>query len=205
MSYTKLVVGLTGGIGCGKTTVSKLFAHHHVTVIDTDFLARELTRPGTKAFLEIIDKFGTEIIKQNGHLDRRELRKLVFTDPEKRLWLERLLHPLIREEINQQIAASTSPYCIVVIPLLFETSPNPAINRILVVDAPEELQIKRTITRDLQSHPEIEAIMLTQASRKTRMDGADDIIFNDKGPENLVPQVDALHEQYLAIAKENNP
>ena len=194
-------MGLTGGIGSGKSTVSKLFAHHGITIIDTDFLARELTRPNTPAFEKIVEKFGQDILKKNGHLDRKALRKIVFTTPEKRAWLEKLLHPLIREETNLQIAASTSPYCIVMVPLLFETTPNPAINRILVVDAPEELQIKRTAARDLQSHPEIEAIMRTQASREKRMAGADDIIFNDKGPENLIPQVDALHEQYLLLSK----
>jgi dephospho-CoA kinase len=204
MPYTKLIVGLTGGIGSGKSTVADLFAERGITIIDTDILAREVISEETPAFKTLVDYFGSDIVTANGSLDRRALRHLVFANPEKRTWLENLLHPLIREAIKKQIDVSTSAYCIVVIPLLFETKPNPVINRILVVDTPEELQLQRAISRDQQTPLQIKNIMLTQVTREHRLAGADDVIINDKSPEHLIPQVEALHNFYLTLVEKPN-
>jgi dephospho-CoA kinase len=199
MSSINLVVGLTGGIGSGKSTVARLFANYGVPIVDTDQIARDLTEPGTPAFQTIVNQFD-KITMSNGQLNRRLLRQLIFADPEKRIWLEELLHPLIREEVLRQLALLKAPYCIVVIPLLFENPPDPIIKRVLVVDTDEELQIARVAKRDVHSVMEIEAIMATQVSRKVRLDGADDIIFNTQEPEFLMPQVEELHKSYLKIA-----
>jgi dephospho-CoA kinase len=199
MSSIKLVVGLTGGIGSGKSTVAGLFANHGVPVVDTDIIARQLAEPGRPAFLAISERF-TNAIAADGTLNRRMLREIIFEDSEQRIWLEELLHPLIREEMQRQISLLESPYCIVVIPLLFENPANPVIQRILVVDTDPELQVARVANRDLHSILEVESIIATQVSRQVRLDGADDIIFNTQRPEFLVPQVDALHKSYLAIA-----
>ena len=199
MSSTKLVVGITGGIGSGKSTVAALFANHGVPIIDTDQISRDLTVKGSPALQAIALQFG-ETLLRNGELNRKSLRQLVFADPEKRIWLEELLHPLIRDEMRNQVAGVSAPYCMVIIPLLFENPANPLINRILVVDTDEELQIARVAERDFHSTIEVEAIMETQVSRQVRLDGADDIIFNTAGPEFLVPQVEKLHLAYLALA-----
>jgi dephospho-CoA kinase len=199
MSSIKLVVGLTGGIGSGKSTVAQLFANYDVPIVDTDLIARELTAPGSDALQSIAEKF-PNVITSDGQLDRKLLRQLIFTDSEKRTWLEELLHPLIRTEMQRQIELLQSPYCIAVIPLLFENPPNPIINRILVVDTEPKLQLDRVATRDLHSIMEVEAIIATQVSRQVRLDGADDIIFNTQGPAFLMPQVEKLHNSYLALA-----
>lgn len=196
-----LVVGLTGGIGSGKSTVAKLFADKGVRVIDTDQLARDLTQLNQPAFKKIIEKFGTALLNEDGTLNRAALRKIVFADPEKRMWLEKLLHPFIRMEIKRQIKINHSPYCIVMIPLLLETKPNPLIQRILVVDATEEQQIERAHTRDKLSIEEIKTIMQSQVKRDQRLAAADDIIDNAGQPEGLTSQVNKLHEFYLSIAK----
>jgi dephospho-CoA kinase len=197
MPYAKLVVGLTGGIGSGKTTVANLFAEHGVTIIDTDQIARDITQPGQPAFDAIIKYFGTDMTLPTGELNRSRLRKLVFADPHKRDWLEKLLHPIIREETGKQIKLAQSPYCIVVIPLLFETKPNPLIHRILVVDAPEELQVIRTQQRDNISDLDVNAIIKTQVTRKVRLAAADDVIENEGDMKNLIAQVNKLHQFYL--------
>jgi dephospho-CoA kinase len=199
MSSIKLVVGLTGGIGSGKSTVAGLFANRDVPIVDTDIIGRQLSEPGKPAFLAITERF-KNTIAADGTLNRRLLREIIFKDSEQRIWLEELLHPLIREDMQRQINLLESPYCMVVIPLLFENPPNPIIQRILVVDTDPELQLARVAHRDLHSVLEVEAIIATQVSRQVRLDGADDIIFNTQGPEFLVPQVDALHKSYLAIA-----
>lgn len=195
-----LVVGLTGGIGSGKSTVAKLFAEKGVTVIDTDQLARDLTLSGQPALNKIVAEFGKNILLSDKTLNRAALRQQVFTDPSKRRWLEELLHPLIRAETKRLIESAKSPYCIVVIPLLFETKPNPLINRILVVDATEEQQITRAKTRDRLSEKEIQAIIHTQVARQHRLDNANDIILNDGDLKHLIPQIEKLHLYYLKIA-----
>ncbi|MCW5584393.1 MAG: dephospho-CoA kinase, partial [Gammaproteobacteria bacterium] len=160
-----LVIGLTGGIGSGKSTVANLFAEQGVPVIDADVIAREITAPNKPAFSSIVKHFGQSILNPDGTLDRTKLRQIIFHNPKQRLWLEKLLHPQIRNEMQQQIAKMTAPYCIAVIPLLLEVEFFSFINRILVVDAPESAQIRRVMLRDHMSQPDIEAILKTQAPR----------------------------------------
>ncbi len=195
------VIGLTGGIGSGKSTVAKLFSDKGVTVIDTDQLARDVTAPDQPALQLIQKKFGKEILLPDGNLNRSLLRQMIFDDPAKRIWLEQLLHPLIRTELKRLAEASASPYCIAVIPLLFETQPNPLINRVLTIDLSEEDQIQRTQIRDKLSPEAVHAILKTQASRELRREKADDIIYNHGSIEDLVSQVDQLHQAYLLLAK----
>jgi dephospho-CoA kinase len=193
------VIGLTGGIGSGKTTVANLFAEKGITVIDTDQLARDVILPGQAALKNIHEKFGSEVISPDGTLNRAALRKIIFQDSAKRVWLEQLLHPLIRAEMQRQIETSTSPYCIVVIPLLFETEPNPLINRILTVDIPEEEQIKRAQLRDQLPAEEIATILKTQASRELRLQKSHDVIHNHGTIKDLQSQVEKLHQHYLTL------
>ncbi len=196
-----LVIGLTGGISSGKTTVANLFAAKGITIIDTDIISRQVTEPGKTGLNEIVDKFGADILSPNNTLDRGKLRSIVFADQTKRLWLEQLLHPLIRTEMYEQIQSATSPYCIAVIPLLFETKPYSLINRILVVDATEEQQLKRATARDNISLEQINSILKTQVSRAKRLSAADDVIFNSGNLEELYSQVDKLHEFYLSLSQ----
>jgi|SRR5580692_4093266 dephospho-CoA kinase len=194
-----LIIGLTGGIGSGKSTVAKLFEKKGIAVIDTDQLARDITRPEKPALKKIIEKFGTDILLPNATLDRTKLRKLIFEDDHKRIWLEQLLHPMIRDELREQIQAAQSPYCIVMIPLLIETAPNPLINRILVVDAEKEEQLERAATRDNQTGSQIYSILSKQATRAQRLKAADDVISNMGTLEDLQGQVDALHKYYMSL------
>lgn len=194
-----LVIGLTGGIGSGKSTVATLFADKGIHVIDTDQLSRDLTQPGQPALQQIVNQFGADILLADGKLDRAKLRAIIFSDEKKRRWLEQLLHPLIRVAMEQQIATSTSPYCILVIPLLFETPPNPLIQRVLVVDAPEYLQIARTKERDNTHEDAVQTILDTQISREKRLKLADDVIYNHGSLLDLTEQVDRLHKFYEEI------
>lgn len=199
-----LVIGLTGGIGSGKSVVAKLFADKNIHVIDTDQLARDVAQPGKPALQQIVKKFGHDILLTDNTLDRAKLRSIVFADPEKRHWLEQLLHPLIRAEMKQQIDASPSPYCIVVIPLLFETEPNPLIQRTLVVDATEEAQRTRAAARDKTTSENIQTILNTQISREKRLSLADDIIQNHGSFIDLARQVDKMHEFYLSLSEQDH-
>jgi dephospho-CoA kinase len=201
MHSAKLVVGLTGGIGSGKSTVAGLFQKLGITIIDTDQLARDAVQPHTAAFDIIVKKFGAVVVSESGGINRKALRDIVFTDRLARAWLEQLLHPLIREEMARQATTATSPYCIAVIPLLFETTPNPIISRILVVDIKEGLQIQRASHRDKESAAKVEAILHAQVSRETRLAGAHDIIYNDKSLADLIPQVEKLHKLYLSLCQ----
>lgn len=196
-----LVIGLTGGIGSGKTTVAKLFSEHGVTVIDTDQLARDVTQAGQPALKDIAKEFGESILQSDGSLNRSALRKIIFSDDNKRIWLEKLLHPLIRAEMKKQAESAQSAYCIVVIPLLLETEPNPLINRILVIDTSENEQIKRTQARDNCTPAEVEDILRTQVNRAARLAAANDVIDNTGTKADLITQVDRLHGFYSALAK----
>lgn len=196
-----LVIGLTGGIGSGKSTVAKLFAERGVTIIDTDHLAREVTQKDQPALKHISAKFGHDILLPDGALNRSALRKIIFNNENYRIWLEQLLHPLIRAQMQQTITTAKPPYCIVVIPLLLETQPNPLINRILVVDATEDHQIKRTQTRDSSTPADVKAILKTQVSRDQRLTAADDIIENNGTLTDLIPQVEKLHLFYTHLAE----
>lgn len=199
-----LVIGLTGGIGSGKTTVAKLFQEKGITVIDTDQLAREVIERGSPALESIKKYFGNSILNSDQSLNRNALRKIIFQNDEKRIWLEKLLHPLIRHELKKQIQYATSAYCIVVIPLLFETDPNPLIDRILVVDSSEENQINRTCMRDNSSIEEVKAILKTQVERTKRLALADDVIINNHSIDDLAVEVNKIHKLYTRIAQKNS-
>jgi len=194
-----LVVGLTGGIGSGKTTVANMFAEHGVPIIDADVVARNVTTPDKPAFASIVKHFGHDVVLANGTLDRNKLRHLIFHDPKQRLWLEKLLHPQIREEMHKQIQQMSAPYCVAVIPLLLEVEFYSFINRILVVDAPENDQINRVMQRDNSSKADVEAILKSQAHRKDRRAKAHDIITNDGAIADLALQVEKLHEMYTKM------
>lgn len=193
------IVGLTGGIGSGKTAVSDRFAALGITVVDADVCARTVVEPGKPALQSITDHFGKEVLNPDGSLDRARLRQIVFADEPQRKWLEAQLHPLIFEEMWNQLQAATSPYAILVSPLLVEAGQNALCQRVLVVDTPEDVQLARAIERDANSAEQIKAIMATQASRETRRQQADDLIVNDGSLEKLFQQVDNLHHHYLGI------
>jgi dephospho-CoA kinase len=196
-----LVVGLTGGIGSGKTTVASLFADLGVPIIDADDVAKAVTQPDQPAFMDIIDHFDEELLKYDGTLDRAKLREVIFKHPEERQWLENLLHPLIIEEMQRRIKSLTNPYCIAVIPLLIETGPYPFIDRILIIDTPEHLQRERATSRD-KAHPDhIQAIINAQSKRDHRISQAHDIITNDSVKDHLVPQVESLHLLYTRLGR----
>jgi dephospho-CoA kinase len=198
-----LVVGLTGGIGSGKTTVANGFSALGVPVIDTDQLARELVEPGQPALDKIIATFGSEAITADGRLDRDYMRQLIFTDSSRKLQLEAILHPGIRQRIKTLLADIRSPYCIVVIPLLLETRQTDLVDRILVVDSPEKEQLTRVAARDSLSDNAIMAIINTQADRNTRLAAADDIIVNDRGMSELTGSIQKLHRRYMDITHDH--
>lgn len=196
------VVGITGGIGSGKTAVSDLFAARGITVVDADLASRVVVEPGRPALASIREHFGDDVIQADGSLDRAALRQRVFADEAERRWLETLLHPLIGEEIRSGLENAGSPYAVLVSPLLFEAGQVEMVNRVLVVDVPEALQVQRTAARDGNSEEQVRAIMAAQADRETRRSRADDVIVNDGSLEDLDQQVGQLHEQYLALAEQ---
>ncbi len=198
------VVGLTGGIGSGKTAVSDRFAELGIAIIDADIAARVVVEPGRPALAEIAEHFGSATLAANGELDRARLRELVFQNAAQRKWLETLLHPLIGTEILAQIQAATSPYAMLVSPLLIETAQRQLAQRVLVVDVPVQTQIARTMARDHNSAAQVQAIIASQASREQRLANADDVISNEQGLEHLNQQVQALHQKYLVLAAGEN-
>ncbi len=197
-----LVVGLTGGIGSGKSTVAALFDKKGVPIIDADEIARSITQRGEPVLKDILSLFGSDIFLPDGQLDRAKLRDIVFSNEIQRKKLEKLLHPLIRAEMKSRINTLKTAYCIVMIPLLLETHPNPLIKRILIVDTSEDLQISRSMLRDKLSREAVQAILNTQINRAKRLNLTDDIIINDGLLEDLIPQVDKLHAFYLSLAAE---
>lgn len=194
------VVGLTGGIGCGKSTVTALFANLGVQYVDADIVAREVIMPGTACLDAICRHFGNSILHSAGELDRAALRQRIFSNATDKSWLEQLLHPAIRQEMLAQLAALTSPYALLVAPLLLENKLNRFVQRVLVIDLPQSLQLQRAMARDSSSEQHIKAIMAAQISRTERLQLADDIITNDSSIADLAPQVAALHQQYLQLA-----
>ena len=199
-------VGLTGGIGSGKSTVADCFAAHGVPVIDTDAIARQLTVPGSAALKAIRAAFGKTVMQADGTLDRAGLRRLVFADAAARHQLEAILHPRIRQEVEQALATLAAPYAIIVIPLLVETGGyRDLLNRVLVVDCPEELQIARVMARNGLTYGDVHAILAAQAGRAERLSAADDVIINAATPAALAAEVSLLHQRYLALAAEPSP
>lgn len=197
------IVGLTGGIGAGKSTVSRLFSELGITVIDADHVARQVVEPDTFAYAAILSHYGSAILDKAGYLDRRRLRTIIFASNDEKFWLENLLHPLIRHRMQQEASRATSPYVIFSIPLLLESAPNPLIKRILVVDVPVTAQLERTMQRDQLSKAEVSAIIEQQISREQRLKWADDIIDNTVDQASLLAQVKQLHEKYLRLADPN--
>ena len=196
-----LKIGLTGGIGSGKSTAAERFLKLGVPVIDADVIAREIVEPGKPAFEAVVAAFGNQVVDEDGRLDRKALRTIVFADPEQKSRLENILHPQIHAEILHQLEQIAYPYCVVVIPLLAESKRNYPLDRILVVDLPEELQIARTTTRDKESAKHVEQIIRSQAPRQQRLSIADDVIENSGTPETLLKNIDSLHQKYLELAR----
>ncbi|MBX9848010.1 MAG: dephospho-CoA kinase [Rhodocyclaceae bacterium] len=196
------IVGLTGGIGSGKSAAAECFGAHGIAIIDADVVAHELTGPQGLAMPLIIDEFGTAVITSEGALDRAAMRTLAFADPEVRSRLEHILHPRIRRLCDERCAAATSPYALLVVPLLVESGTyRQRCQRLAVVDCPEETQIARVMTRNGMSRADVERIMAAQATRAQRLAVADDVIDNSGAPNALVPQIAALHDKYLDLAR----
>lgn len=195
-----LVIGLTGGIGSGKSTIAELFATLGVPIIDMDQIARQVVEPGQPALAEIIREFGSDILDAEGHLDRRQLRECIFNSPDKRHRLEAILHPLIRQETERQLADLDAAYCIVVIPLLLESQQQSLVDRILAVDVPESQQITRTMQRDGISAGAVQKILAAQTDRQTRLAAADDIIDNAAALDQVRMRVVELDRQYRDLA-----
>ncbi len=195
-----LVIGLTGGIGTGKTAVANHFSALGVPIIDADELARDAVAPGQIGYEEIVREFGAEVLTSTGELDRRLMRKRVFADPAKRSRLEAILHPRVYAEIERRLNALDDAYAIVVVPLLIETGGSALVDRVLVVDAPEDLQIERVSQRDGSTREDVERILAAQLDRETRLQSADDVIENNSSESSLAQKVSMLHERYLAEA-----
>jgi len=196
------VVGLTGGIGSGKSAAAAEFERLGASVVDADAIAHQLTAAGGAALAEIRELFGNEVIAASGALDRDKMRERVFADPEAKKALEALLHPMIREESRRLIAGAAGPYVIHVVPLLVE-SPDyrSRVDRVLVIDAPEELQVERVRSRSGLSEAQVRAIVAAQATRARRLAAADDVIENRGTIEALREQVAALHRRYLEYSQ----
>ena len=194
-------VGLTGGIGSGKTTVADMFGALGASLIDTDAIAHALTAPHGAAMPAILAEFGDGFATPDGALDRARMRELVFTDPGARARLEGILHPRIREATAAAAAIATGPYVIFVVPLLIESGTwRERVTRILAVDCPEETQVARVMARNNLSEAQVRAIMAAQVTRAQRLAGADDVVLNDDGLDALRPQVERLHAFYMAEA-----
>lgn len=198
-------IGLTGGIGSGKSAAAEIFSELGVPLVDADIIARELVEPGQAALTEIIAAFGQEILDSQGSLDRARLRRLIFSDKPHRLRLEAILHPQILREMDCRTARLTAPYCVLVIPLLMETDQKNLVNRILVIDVAEEVQRRRLKTRDGFSDAEINAILGAQSTRAARLAAADDIIENNADLAALHRQVKHYHQKYLDLASRYLP
>jgi dephospho-CoA kinase len=196
------VVGISGGIGSGKTTVTDLFAKYAIEVIDADVIAREVVEPGTPALKAIVDKLGRSVLDESGSLDRAKLRILVFNDSEIKNWLNQLLHPAIRKQMLLQTQQAKSAYCLLSVPLLVENKLYEQVNRVVIVDVLEQTQLHRTLLRDKTNEQQILAIMSAQATRLQRLAVADDVIDNNGNADDLVKQVTQLHKNYLQFAKQ---
>ncbi len=206
MSFKKFSIGLTGGIGSGKSFVADLFAQHGASIIDTDLIAHQLTRAGGRAMPAIQEAFGVDYLAADGSLDRAAMRARVFTDESARRQLEGILHPLIASETDAAAQDARGDYLIFVVPLLVESGRwVDRVDRVLVVDCPEALQVERVVQRSQLSAAQVEAIMASQASRQQRLAVADDVILNDGSREPVEAAVARLHASYQVLAKRKSP
>ncbi|MEZ8283386.1 dephospho-CoA kinase [Vibrio splendidus] len=196
-----IIIGLSGGIASGKTTVANLFNEHfNIDIVDADIVAREVVAVGSDGLKQITDHFGETILLEDGALNRSKLRELIFSDPTEKQWLNDLLHPMIRNKIDSDLSKVTSPYALLVAPLLVENQMQGMADRVLIVDVPTEVQIERTMSRDNVSRGQVTAILKSQASREQRLAVADDVIKNHTKNQELLPQITDLHQKYLAIS-----
>ena len=196
-----LIIGLTGGIGSGKSVASDKFKSLGVAVVDADVASRTVVEPGKPALKEIEDHFGSGIITAEGKLDRNNLREIIATDPEERKWLESVLHPKIGEQITKEISESTSVYTLFVAPLLLETNSQEMCSRVVVVDVPKDVQIRRTAKRDKVSPNQVEQMVAAQMEREKRLEKADDVLLNSGTIEDLEKQVEELHKKYIQMVE----
>ena len=196
-----MIIGITGGIGSGKSAVTARFESLGITVVDADLAARVVVEPGRPALAAIAERFGPDILQADGTLDRAALRARVFADEDERGWLERLTHPLIGREIQAQLAASGSPYTILSSPLLLETRQRDLVDLVVVVDVPEAVQLQRTVARDDNDADQVRRIMAAQLSREARLEGADIVIDNAGSLADLDPVVAELHKEFLQRAE----
>ncbi|HJM15437.1 MAG TPA: dephospho-CoA kinase [SAR86 cluster bacterium] len=193
-----MIVGLTGGIGSGKTAVSDLFQGLGITIVDADIASRVVVEKGREELNKIADHFGKDILTSNGELDRAKLREVIFKSKEEKVWLESLLHPAIASQIQKELDSSKSPYTILVSPLLLETDQKNFCSTVLVVDVPVEIQIERTSKRDNVSEEQIKSIIASQIDRDSRLELADEVILNDGSIQNLESKVQELHNKFLS-------
>ncbi|NUW68555.1 dephospho-CoA kinase [Vibrio coralliilyticus] len=198
------VVGLTGGIASGKTTVANLFqSQFGIEIVDADVVAREVVEPGSEGLKAIEERWGSDILLHDGTLNRAKLREVIFTNEEEKAWVNGLLHPMIREKMQADIAKVTSPYGLLVIPLMVENNLQSLADRVLVVDVDKQTQMQRTVERDGVPLEQAESILAAQASRTQRLAIADDVIKNNATNQELLPQITELHQKYLEICREN--
>lgn len=198
-AFSPWILGLTGGIGSGKSAAAERFAELGVHLVDADQAARWVVEPGRPALASIVERFGQGVLLDDGQLNRPALRALIFADREQRRWLEALLHPLIGQEIFSYLAKAESPYAVYVSPLLIESGQYAKTQRILVIDAPPELQMQRTLQRDGTNPAQVEAIFKAQLKREDRLRHADDVVVNDRDVTWLREQIDRLHHFYLTL------
>lgn len=198
---SKLKIGLTGGIGSGKTTVANLFNEQGIELVDADIIARHVVEPGGDGLAQVVARHGEHILQADGYLDRRKLREIVFSDSQEREWLNGLLHPLIREQMLQQMSNANSAYVILVVPLLFENGLDSLVNQTVLVDIPSALQITRTSQRDNVDTAQIQSIINSQMSREDKLARANYVIDNQGDLANLKSQVLQLHKLFLQQAK----
>lgn len=199
-----LVIGVTGGIASGKTTVANLFHHHFdIDIVDADLIAREVVAPDSAGLQAIVAHFGSHILLADGSLDRAALRGIIFNQPDEKAWLDNLLHPMIRHEMELALTKVSSPYALLVVPLLIENQLQSMVDRVLVIDVDPQIQIARTMQRDNVSREQAEQILAAQASRQQRLAMADDIINNEVSDDELLQMVSNLNEKYLVIQGNN--
>ncbi|EHZ7342268.1 dephospho-CoA kinase [Vibrio vulnificus] len=199
-----LVIGLTGGIASGKTTVANLFQQHFaIDIVDADIVARQVVAPGSAGLAAIVDHFGADILTRESELDRGQLRQRIFAHAEEKQWLNALLHPMIRRKMIEDLAQVSSPYALLVVPLLVENQLQTLCDRVLVVDVEEKTQLQRTMDRDSVDEQQVRAILKAQASRHERLALADDVIKNESKDQDLLQQITDLHQKYLAMSKQN--